>query len=82
MQRYGEDIIKSIEEAGEMIGIDKVREYTFSELIDVIMSKYKENERLRKEVNKIERMPRQLLNKSKNKFFNSANAVLYMRYCE
>lgn len=78
MQSYGEDIIKSIEEAGDMIGIDRVREYTFSGLTDIIMSKYKENERLRKEVNKIERMPRQLLNKSKNKFSDSANAILYM----
>ena len=82
MQSYGEEIIKSIEEAGAMIGIDRLREYSFSELTDTIMSKYKENDRLRKEVNKIERLPRQLLSKRKNKFFNSANAVLYMRYCE
>ena len=67
------------EKAAEIAGVEKYREFLFSELVDELMNKYVQNERLCKEVRRIERYSDQLINGKKSDIFRAANAILYMK---
>lgn len=81
MKIYGEEIIKGIEKAAEISGVERLCEYSFSELVEAVMKGFMENKQLREEVRRIERCPRQLINSKKNDIFYAANTVLYMKSC-
>lgn len=76
---YGTNIITDIEEAGKIIGLNRLRAYSFSELAKAVLLRYEDNERLRKEVKMLDKKTDQLIDKLHGTLSCAANAVLYMK---
>lgn len=80
---YGEDILKGLEEAADMCGIDKYTVYTFDELKAKVLSEYKNSKKLSFLVYAMEseNPARQILD-SFGRLFRAANAVVYLKKYE
>lgn len=77
---YGGDILKGIEEAAEMCGIDKYMVYTFDALKEKVLSEYKNSKKLSFLVSTMEsENPARSILDSLGKLFRAANAVVYLK---
>lgn len=76
---YGSEIIRGIEEAGEMCGVDPYCEYTFEELAKAVLLKYKSSRKLRFLVYAMRKnyRGRGVLD-TLGKYFRAANAIIYL----
>ena len=81
--KYGKKLVNDIEAAAELSGLESCREYTFSELVRGVLSKYSDQPALLRTVEQIEKEPPCFMHGRLELFyknFDAANAVVYFRH--
>ncbi len=77
---YGEELIADIETAAELSGAERIKEYTFTELVRAVLAIYRQNEKLRDETERIEKGSTPIIKGDRRgKLFRAANAILYIK---
>lgn len=78
-KKIGPHILSGLESAAKICKVDPYREYTVSELLDEVLSKYKDNVRLKLLTAVMEKnLPGRGLLDALGSLFNAANAIVYL----
>lgn len=78
-QKFGQDILYGLESAAKICKITPYKEYSVYELLDEVLSKYKENTRLRLLTSAMKKtLPGRGILDSFGSLFAAANAIIYL----
>lgn len=80
--KYGRELVSGIERAARLVGIEKNREYSFSELVKGVLLRYEQDKELKKSIGRIEKNKNSVFRKKLYIVFKNqeiANAVAYFR---